>query len=56
LVPPVIVFRRKQISDWLDRELFQLREEIDTLESEGGGVDKEFFSPRIADIVEEAHR
>jgi hypothetical protein len=39
-VPPVITLRRKQISDWLNYELAQLREEMDALEAEGGDVDK----------------
>jgi fatty acid synthase subunit alpha len=53
-VPPVITLRRKQISDWLDYELAQLREEMNTLEADGGDVDKEFFSSRVADIEKEA--
>jgi fatty acid synthase subunit alpha len=54
-VPPVITFRRRQISDWLDYEFAQCREEMDTLEAEGGDVAKEFFSSRVADIEKEAH-
>ncbi|KAG2076495.1 hypothetical protein BDR04DRAFT_694370 [Suillus decipiens] len=49
-----IAFRRKQISEWLDYELSQLREEMDTLEADGRDVDKEYFSSRVADIEKEA--
>ena len=51
-----IAFRRKQISEWLDHELAQLREEMDTLEADGGDVDKDYFSSRVADTEKEARR
>jgi fatty acid synthase subunit alpha len=54
-VPPVITFRCRQISDWLDYWLAQLREEMDALEAEGGDVAKESFSSCVADIEKEAH-
>jgi len=53
-VLPVITFRCGQISDWLNHELAHLQEEMDALEAEGGGVDKEFFSYPFADIEKEA--
>jgi fatty acid synthase subunit beta len=49
-----IAFRRKQISEWLDHELAQLREEMDALEADDRDVDKEYFSSRVADIEKEA--
>jgi fatty acid synthase subunit beta len=48
-----IAFRRKQISEWLDHELAQLREEVDAASED---FDKEYFSSRVADIEKEAHR
>ncbi|KAA1467738.1 fatty acid synthase [Dentipellis sp. KUC8613] len=51
-----LVFRRKQIAEWLANEQAQLKDELEYRESQGDKPDQEFFATRIADIEAEAAR
>jgi fatty acid synthase subunit alpha len=48
-----LAFRRKQISQWLENEHVQLKEEIQFRKDQGDS-DEEYVSSRIADIESEA--
>lgn len=51
-----LVFRRKQISEWLSHEQTQLKEELEYRQSQGDVADEEYFAIRIADLEAEARR
>lgn len=48
-------FRRKQISDWMNLENDQIREELQAANAQGE-VDEEYFATRLADIEREGAR
>lgn len=48
-----LAFRRNQVSDWLNNEHEQLREEM---KAQGSSIDEEYFANRVADIEREAER
>ena len=50
-----LAFRRKQVSDWMDLENGQIREEIRATNAEGE-VDEEYFAIRLADVEREGAR
>jgi fatty acid synthase subunit alpha len=50
-----LAFRRKQISQWLENEQDQLKEEIEFRKSHGD-ADEDFVATRVADIEAEAVR
>ena len=49
-----LAFRRNQISQWLDNEHAQLKEEIAFRKSEGEPVGQDYLAARVADIEMEA--
>jgi len=51
-----LAFRRTQISQWLEHEHAQLRDEIETRKQSGEQVDDDYFSSRVSSIEEEAVR
>ena len=51
-----LAFRRKQISDWMNLENDQVREELEAAKDQGE-VDEEYFATRLADVEREgAHQ
>ncbi|KAF9648674.1 fatty acid synthase [Thelephora ganbajun] len=50
-----LTFRRKQISDWMNLENDQIREELQAAKAEGE-VDEEYFATRLADVEREGTR
>ncbi|KAK7463431.1 fatty acid synthase alpha subunit Lsd1 [Stygiomarasmius scandens] len=51
-----LAFRRTQISQWLEHEHAQLRDEIEARKQSGEQVDDDYFSSRVSSIEEEAVR
>lgn len=49
-----IAFRRKQISDWLNNEHDQLRDEMSAQKAKKGSIDEDYFANRVADMQREA--
>ena len=49
-------FRRKQISQWLDNERQQLKDEVEYRKSQGDAIDEDYLATRVADIEKEAAR
>lgn len=49
-----LAFRRNQISQWLDNEHVQLKEEIAFRKSEGEPIGQDYLAARVADIEMEA--
>jgi phosphopantetheine--protein transferase-like protein len=50
-----LAFRRKQISDWMNIENDQIREELEAISSQGE-VDEEYFAARLANVELEGAR
>ena len=50
-----LTFRRKQISDWMNLENDQVREELQAANAQGE-VDEEYFATRLADVEREGAR
>lgn len=50
-----LAFRRKQISDWMNLENDQVREELQAAKAQGE-VDEEYFATRLADVEREGSR
>lgn len=50
-----LAFRRKQISEWMNLENDQIREELQAAKAQGE-VDEEYFATRIADVEREGAR
>ena len=50
-----LAFRRKQISDWMNLENDQIREDLQAAQVQGE-VDEEYFSTRLADVEREGVR
>jgi fatty acid synthase subunit alpha, fungi type len=51
-----LAFRRRQISEWLNIEHEQLRDETKLHKDQNGYIDEEYLATRIADIEREAAR
>lgn len=49
-------FRRKQVSEWLNNEHEQLRDEMTAQKTKSGSVDEDYFANRVADMEREAER
>ena len=50
-----LAFRRKQVSDWMNLENDQIREELRVAKTQGE-IDEEYFATRLADVEREGAR
>ncbi|EIN09976.1 fatty acid synthase [Punctularia strigosozonata HHB-11173 SS5] len=51
-----LAFRRRQISQWLEHEQEELREEVESRRAQGEAVDEEYIAARVAHIEQDAAR